>query len=113
MNLLTANICEEEDDDDLGLGYVFGLSELQVTRKAKKVHQSLNWLAHVKKIEHENIFAQTYRILFQALTILVDVLYQYFALELRSCWTAFYNMANLEKSIGSVTPIGQTIPPVH
>ena len=46
----------DDEEDDFGFGYFFVISELQVTRKAKLVHQRLNWLAHVKKLEHENIF---------------------------------------------------------
>ena len=68
MNMLSAGICEEGDDnefnneydneeDDFGLGYLFVISEFHVTRKAKWAHQCLNWLAHVKKLEHENISA--------------------------------------------------------
>ena len=72
MNILSAGICEEEHDDDelnneyddeevdFGLGYLFVISELQLTRKANWAHQQLNWLAHVKKQEHENMFARTY-----------------------------------------------------
>jgi hypothetical protein len=51
MSMLSANIYEEEDDDDefnneyddeeddFGLGYLFVISELQFTRKAKWAHQ--------------------------------------------------------------------------
>jgi hypothetical protein len=46
---------EDDDDDDL-----LELVPLQKIRKGKWVHQCLNWLAHVKKLEHENLFAQTY-----------------------------------------------------
>ena len=101
MNMFSAGICEEEEEeeddddddddefnneyddeeDDFGLGYLFVISELQFTRKAKWAHQRLNWLAHVKKLEHENIFAQTYSMSFQAFTALVDMLYQYIAYD--------------------------------
>ena len=47
----------DDEEGDFGLGYFFVISELEVTRKAKWVHQHLNWLAHVKKLEHEYIFA--------------------------------------------------------
>ena len=87
MNMLSAGICEDDDDefnnqyhdeeDDFGLGYLFLISELQLTRKAKWAHQQLNWLVHVKKLEHKNVFAQTYCMSFQVLTALVDMLYQY------------------------------------
>ena len=66
----------DDEEDDFGLGYFSLISELQVTRKAKWVHQCLNWLAHVKKLEHENIFAGTYCMSFPAFTALVDMLYQ-------------------------------------
>ena len=46
---------EDDDDDDL-----LELELLQRIRKDKRVHQRLNWLAHVKKLEHENLFAWTY-----------------------------------------------------
>ena len=36
----------DDEEDDFGLEYFFVISELQVTRKAKWVHQHLNWLAH-------------------------------------------------------------------
>jgi hypothetical protein len=52
MNMLSASIYEEEEDDDdefnneyddeeddFGLGYLFVISELQFTRKAKWAHQ--------------------------------------------------------------------------
>ena len=68
--MLSAGICEEEeeydddefnneyhdDKDDFGLGYLFVISEFQLTRKAKWAHQRLNWLAHVKKLECENMY---------------------------------------------------------
>jgi hypothetical protein len=57
------------------------ISELQFTRKAKWAHQQLNWLAHVKKLEHENIFTQTNLMSFQAFTALVDMMYQYIAYD--------------------------------
>jgi hypothetical protein len=65
MSMLSAGICEYDDEfnneyddeDDFGLGYLFVISELQGTRKSKWVHQQLNWLAHVKELDHENIFA--------------------------------------------------------
>ena len=60
----------------LDLGILFVISELQLTRKAKCAHQRLGWLAHVKKLKHENIFAQTNYMSFQALTALVDMMYQ-------------------------------------
>ena len=60
--MLSAGICEEEEEegdddddddefnneyddeeDDFGLGYLFVISELQVTRKAKWAHQQLSW----------------------------------------------------------------------
>ena len=51
------NEYDDEEEDDFGLGYLFVISELQFTRKAKWAHQRLNWLAHVKKLEHENMLA--------------------------------------------------------
>ena len=69
MNMLSAGICGDDDDDefnneyddeeedDFGLGYLFVFSKLQGTRKGKWVHQQLNWLAHVKKLEQKNLFA--------------------------------------------------------
>ena len=60
--MLSAGICEDDEDDefnneyddeedDFGLGYLFVISELQLTRKANWAHQQLNWLeigrAHV------------------------------------------------------------------
>ena len=86
--MLSASIYEEEEEeeddefnneyddeeDDVGLGYLFVITELQFTRKAKWANQPLNWLAHVKKLEHENMFAQTYCMSFQAFTALVDML---------------------------------------
>ena len=52
MNMLSAGICEDDDDDDddfnkeyddeeddFGLEYLFVISKLQVTRKAKWAHQ--------------------------------------------------------------------------
>ena len=48
--MLTTGIWDEDNDDefddeedDFGLGYFYVISELQVTRKAKWVHQHLNW----------------------------------------------------------------------
>ena len=41
------------------------------------MHQHLNWLDHVKKLEHENLFARTYRMSLQAFMSLVDMLNQY------------------------------------
>ena len=54
---LNNNFDDEEDDSRLGI--LFVISELQVTRKAKWVYQLLNWFAHVKTLEHENMFACT------------------------------------------------------
>ena len=71
----------DDEEDDFGFGYFFVISELQVTRTTKWVHQRLNWFAHVKKLEHENIFACTFRMSFQAFTALVDMLYQYIAYD--------------------------------
>jgi hypothetical protein len=94
MSMLSAGICKEDEEDDdefnneyddednnFGVGYLFVISELQVTKKAKWAHQQLNWLAHVKKQEHENIFSQTYCMSFQAFTALIDMLYQYIAYD--------------------------------
>ena len=66
----------DEDDDDL-----LELKLLQRIRKDKWVHQRLNWLAHVKKLEHENLFARTYQMSLQAFTSLVDKLYQYISYD--------------------------------
>ena len=70
------NYCNFSDDDDL-----LELELLQRIRKDKWVHQHLNWLAHVKKLEHENLFAQTYRMSLQAFISLVDMLYQYISYD--------------------------------
>ena len=71
MSMLTAGIWDEDNNDDndddklnnnfddeevdSGLVYLIVISEIQVQRKVKWVHQCLNWFAHVKKLEHENI----------------------------------------------------------
>ena len=54
-DLTYCNFSDEDDDDDL-----LELELLQRIKKDEWVHQRLNWLAHVKKLEHENLFAQTY-----------------------------------------------------
>ena len=83
-NLLTAGICEDDDEfnikyddeeDVFGLGYFFVISELCVPRKSNWGHQHLNWFAHVKKLEHEDIFAKTFCLSFQAFPALVDMLF--------------------------------------
>ena len=81
MYLLTAGICEDNQKDGFVLGYLFVISELQVTRQVKWVHQCLNWFAPVRNLEHENMFARTYHMSFQAFTALVDMLYQYIAYD--------------------------------
>ena len=43
------------------------------------VNQCLNWFAHVWKLDYESIFECTYCMSFQAVTALVDMLYQYIA----------------------------------
>ena len=53
-DLIYCNFSDEDDDD------LLELELLQRIRKDKWVHQRLNWLAHAKKLEHENLFAQTY-----------------------------------------------------
>ena len=50
----------DDEEDDFGLGCLFVISEQQVTRKAKQVHQHLSWFAHPKMLEHENNIAYTY-----------------------------------------------------
>ena len=75
-DIIYCNFSDEDDDDDL-----LELELLQRIRKDKWVHQRLNWLAHVKKLEHENLFARTYRMSLQAFTSLVDMLYQYISYD--------------------------------
>ena len=48
--------CSNEDDDDDDL---LELELLQRIRKDMWVHQHLNWLAHVKKLEHANLLNVT------------------------------------------------------
>ena len=75
-DIIYCNFSDEDDDDDL-----LELELLQRIRKDKWVHQRLNWLAHVKKLKHENMFAQTYRMSLQAFMSLVDMLYQYISYD--------------------------------
>ena len=79
-DIIYCNFSYEDDDDDL-----LELELLQRIRKDMWVHQHLNWLAHVKKLEHENLFARTYRMSLQAFTSLVDMLYQYISNNHMKC----------------------------
>ena len=47
-DIIYCNFSDEDDDDDL-----LELEILQRIRKNKWVHQCLNWLALVKKLEHD------------------------------------------------------------
>ena len=76
-DIIYCNFSDEDDDDD----DLLELELIQRIRKDKWVHQHLNWLAHVKKLEHENLFAQTYRMSLQPFTSLVDMLYQYISYD--------------------------------
>jgi hypothetical protein len=58
--IIYCNFSDEDDEDDDDDDDLLELELLQRIRKDKWVHQHLNWLAHVKKLEHENLFAQTY-----------------------------------------------------
>ena len=71
-DIIYCNFSNEDEDDDL-----LELELPQIIKKDKWVHPRPNWLAHVKKLEHENLFAQTYQMSLQALMSLVDMLYQY------------------------------------
>jgi hypothetical protein len=51
-DIIYCNLSHDDDDD-----YLLELELLQRIRKDKWVHQRLNWLAHVLKLEHENLFA--------------------------------------------------------
>ena len=73
-DIIYCNFSDEDDD-------LLELQLLQRIRKEKWVHQCLNWLAHVKKLEHENLFAQTYQMSLQAFMSLVDMLYQYISYD--------------------------------
>ena len=73
-DIIYCNFSDEDDD-------LLELELLQRIRKDKWVHQCLNWLAHVKKLEHENLFAQTYQMSLQAFMSLVDMLYQYISYD--------------------------------
>ena len=65
---------EDDDDDDDDDKYdnsseiapLFLGSFLLFSRKSKWEHQQLAWFAHVEKLQHENIFSQTYRMSFHA-----------------------------------------------
>jgi hypothetical protein len=82
---------QEEDDDIIDCNYsdedddLLELELLQRIRKDKWVHLCLNWLAHVKKLEDEHLFAQTYQMSLQAFMSLVDMLYQYISYDYLKC----------------------------
>ena len=63
---------DEEEDDDFDILPVLLLSLL--TRRTKWEHQQLAWLDHVKKLQHEKFFTQTYRMSLEAFDILVNLL---------------------------------------
>ena len=62
---------DEEEDDDFVILPVLLLSLL--TRRTKWEHQQLAWLDHVKKLQHEKTFTQTYRISLEAFDTLVNL----------------------------------------
>ena len=71
-NMINCNFSDEDDNDD-------SLLELELLKRAKKdkwVHQCLNWLDHVKKLQHETLFERTYCMSLQAFMSLVDMLNQ-------------------------------------
>ena len=76
-NMIHCNFSNEDDNDD-------DLLELELLKRIKKdkwVHQRLNWLDHVKKLEHENLFARTYCMALQVFMSLVDMLNQYISYD--------------------------------
>ena len=76
-NMINRNVSNEDDNDD-------SLLALQILKRAKKdkwVHQHLNWLDHVKKLEHENLFARINHMSLQAFVSLVDILNQYISYD--------------------------------
>ena len=74
-NILTMHCSDgnfhEEEDDDFEILPVLLLSLL--TRRTKWEYQQLAWLDHVKKLQHEKTFTQTYRISLEAFDTLVNL----------------------------------------
>ena len=76
-DMIHCNYSNEDDNDD-------GLLELELLKRVKKdkwVHQHLNWLDHVKKLEHGNLFARINHMSLQAFISLVDILNQYISYD--------------------------------
>ena len=80
-NILTmhhsdGNFDEEDNDDFENLPVL--LPSL-ITRRTKWEHQQLAWLDHVKRLNHEKLFMQTYRISFEKLVYLLcrNISYNY------------------------------------
>ena len=77
-NILTMHCSDgnfhEEEDDDFEILPLLLLSLL--TRRTKWEHQQLAWLDHVKKLQHENMFTQTYQMSLEAFDTLVNFLYE-------------------------------------
>ena len=68
---------EGSNEDDNYNDNDIQLELLQWIRKDEWLLQHHNWLAHVKKLEHEKFFSQMYQMSLQPFMSLVDMIYQY------------------------------------
>ena len=67
---------DDKYDNSSEIAPLFLASFLLFSRRSKWEHQQSAWFAHVEKLQHENIFSQTYRMSFHPFKVLVDMLFE-------------------------------------